>query len=46
MEILTLNVLKILLEASKIATDLFVIKLSACKVLVCKVTFLQHFKES
>jgi len=34
---------RILLEAYKIATDLFAIKLSACKVLVCLVTFLCDF---
>jgi len=33
------------LEASNIATALFVIKLSTCKGLFCLVTFLQHFKE-
>jgi len=35
-----LGVFRILLETSKIATDLFVIKLSTCKGLVYLVTFL------
>jgi len=34
-EILAHRVLRILLQASKIARDLFVIKLSPCKGLVC-----------
>jgi hypothetical protein len=37
---------RILLEAPKIATDLFLIKLSTCKGLVCLVAFLGLFKES
>jgi len=40
-----LGVFRILLETSKIATDLFVIKLSTCKGLVYLVTFLWHVKE-
>jgi len=39
-EILTHSVVRILLETSKTATKLFVIKLSTCKGLVCLVTFL------
>jgi hypothetical protein len=43
-EILTHCVFTILLEASKIATDLFIIKLCICKGFVYMVTFLWHFK--
>jgi len=43
--LLTYCVFRILLQASKIATDLCVIKSSTCKGLICLVTFLWHFKE-
>jgi hypothetical protein len=39
-EILTHCVLRILPEAAELATDLFLIKLSTCKVLIYLVTFL------
>jgi hypothetical protein len=43
-QILTCCMFRILLEASKTATDLFEIKLCTCEGLVCLLTFLWHCK--